>query len=73
LANGRQLGDVEEPPPQTCGRIDVEEALAQLRVRPEAVRVIGGHVVGNHVEDQPQPRVMGRGRQPFKFLTAAQI
>ena len=46
--------------------IDVEELLAQLRVGPEAVALVGGHVVGDDVEHDPHsggPRVGGQGAE----------
>ena len=55
LAHGGEVVDVEEAPVAAGLGVDVEEALAQLRVRPVAVGVVGRHVVGDDVEDQPHP------------------
>ena len=59
-AHAGQVVDVEEAPVPAGGRVDVEEPLAQRRVGPEAVRVVGRHVVGHDVEDQPQAGLVRR-------------
>ena len=54
LAYSRELVDVEETPPAAAHRVQIEVLLAQRRVGPEPVRVVGGHVVGHDVEHEPQ-------------------
>ena len=54
-------------------RVDVEEALAQLRIGPEAVALVGGHVVGDHVEHESQPGGMGGVGQRPQLVLAAEV
>ena len=56
LAHAGEVVDVEEAPVAPGGRVDVEEPLAQRWVGPEAVGVVGRHVVGDDVEDDPDAR-----------------
>jgi hypothetical protein len=73
LADAGEVVDVEEAPVVAGGRVDVEELLAQLRVGPEAIGVVGGHVVGYEVEHDPQPGRVGSCRQLAKRGLAPQI
>ena len=57
LAHARELADIEEAPMASGHRIDVEVLGPQLRVGPVAVGVVGGHVVGHHVEHDAHARL----------------
>ena len=67
LSHPRQVVDVEEPAVQPGRRIDVEEPRAQLRVAPERVGVVRGHVVRHDVEHDRHP---GRGQRAEPVLAA---
>ena len=54
--------DVEEATVEPGRRIDVEELLPQLRVAPEAVLLVGGHVVRDAVEHDAEPGAVARSR-----------
>ena len=62
LAHAREVVDVEEAAVAAGLRVEVEELLAQLRVAPVAVGVVGRHVVGDDVEHHAQPGVAARRR-----------
>ena len=70
LADAGEIVDVEEAAVAPAHRIEVEEALAQGRVGPEAVAVVGGHVVGDDVEHEPETGGVGGLRQlPQRLLS----
>ena len=54
LPHPRQFVDVEEAPPATAHRVEVEVLLPQLLVGPIMVFVHPGHVVGDDVQDDPK-------------------
>ena len=56
-AHAGQLVDVEEAAVAAGPVVDVEEPLAQLRVAPEVVLVVGRHVVRDDVEHHAHARV----------------
>ena len=69
LAHPGEVVDVKEAAMTPGGGVDVEEAPAQSRVGPEAVGIIGGHVVGDEVEHDSQAGGMGRvGQLPERGL-----
>ena len=72
-ANPGEVVDVEEATVAAADRVDVEEALAQLRIGPEAVGGIGRHVVGYDVEHDPHAGAVSRGRQLPEGRLAAEI
>ena len=73
LADPGEIVDVKKAAVLPGHRVDVEEALAQLGVGPEAVALVGGHVVGDDVEHQPQAGgVGGVGERP-KLVLAAEV
>ena len=72
LAHARQVVDVEEPPVAAGDGVDVEELRPQLWVGPVPVGVVGGHVVGDDVQDHPHPGVTGGSAQPPELLFAAE-
>jgi hypothetical protein len=73
LPDPRQIVDVEEPPPPAGDLVDVEEPAAQLGVGPEAVVVVGGHVVGDDVEHDPESRRLRLGHERAERRLAAEI
>jgi hypothetical protein len=73
LAHAGEVVDVEEAPVAAGLGVDVEELRAQLRIGPVAVALVRGHVVGDDVEHDPQPRLAHRGDQRFELLPAAEL
>jgi hypothetical protein len=73
LADGGEVVDVEEPPVPAGALVDVEVPRPQRRIGPVAVRVVGRHVVGHHVEDQAQPVALGGGGQRVELALAAEL
>ena len=70
LADAREVVDVEEPPVAPRGGVDVEEPRPELWIGPVSVVVVGRHVVGDNVEDQPDAGVAGRSGEPLELLGA---
>ena len=73
LADAGEIVDVKEAAVGAGDGVDVEEALAQLRIGPEAVAVVGGHVVGDHVEHQAQAGAVRGLRQRPQLVLAAEL
>jgi hypothetical protein len=73
LAHGGQVVDVEEAAVAAGALVDVEEAVPQRRVGPVAVRVVGRHVVGHDVEDQPDADAARGGGQRVELALAAEL
>ena len=73
LPHGGEVVDVEEAPVAAGRLVEVEEPPPQLRVAPVAVRVVGRHVVGDDVEDHPEPGVAGGARQRLELALAAEL
>ncbi len=73
LAHPGQVVDVEEPAMRMSLRINIEKAAPQLRIGPEPVGLVGGHVVGNDVENQTHSRFVGGRGQPAQLGLAAEI
>ena len=65
--------DVEEAAVAPGDRVDVEELVAQLRVGPVAVGIVDRHVVGDDVEHDAQPGLVGRVGQRPELLLAAEV
>ena len=72
LADAGEIVDVEEAPVAPGHRVDVEEPLAQRRVGPVAVRLVGRHVVGDDVEHDPHAGVARRRRQRAELVLSAE-
>jgi hypothetical protein len=72
-AHARQLADVEEATVRAGLRVDVEDLPPTLRIGPERIRVVHGHVVRDHVQDDAEPRGAGSLGQFAEPLRAAQI
>ena len=72
LAHAGEVVDVEEAPVAPARRVDVEEALAQLLVAPEAVRSSAAMWFGTDVEHDPEAGATGRGGEREERLLAAE-
>ena len=74
LAHADQIIDVEEPPVGSGDGVDIEVAFTQLGVRPVAVVLVGGHVIGHDVEHHAHARVVGGpGQAAQPRLTAERV
>jgi hypothetical protein len=66
-AQAAQIVDVEEAAVAAGAAVDVEEPLAQLRVAPEDVLLVGRHVIRDDVEHDPET---GLAERPQLVLAA---